>query len=171
MLENLQASELLLPLAIFNLLVLTGMAIAITRFRAKSIPETSIPVIEAEGSEKLSVTRQEAIAEFKHYSFDQIQSLLTQYPTLIKLIELKPDLPAKNLVASLQCLDSLIRTWELEPIGIAWQQVNFDPQLHQPDSTDIKPGDSVYVRFVGYRCGEQILVPAKVSYSLPGGAQ
>ena len=34
---------------------------------------------------------------------------------------------------------------------------------------DIQPEELVYIRFVGYREGEQILCPAKVSRTLPGG--
>jgi hypothetical protein len=34
---------------------------------------------------------------------------------------------------------------------------------------DIQPGEAVYVRFVGYRDGETVLVPAKVSRTLPSG--
>ncbi|MDX1976138.1 MAG: molecular chaperone GrpE [Pseudanabaenaceae cyanobacterium bins.68] len=177
MLENLQASELLLPVALVNLLVLAGIAIAISKFGVKSAspaPDQDTLALRQECLElrqQLATANQEAIAAFRQSSFNQIQSLLTQYPSLIKLVESKPDLPAKNLVASLVGLDNLIQAWELEPIGQPWQQVSFDPQFHQPDSPGIQPGDLVYVRFVGYRHGSQILVPAKVSCSLPGGGR
>jgi hypothetical protein len=41
--------------------------------------------------------------------------------------------------------------------------------LHQPDVEDITEGELVYIRFVGYREGERILAPAKVSRTLPPG--
>lgn len=101
--------------------------------------------------------------------FQQLQTLLTNYPSVQRMTRAKPDLPAKNLVSLFTPLENLTRSWHYEPIGAPWEQVAFDPQLHQPDSSDIAMGESVYVRFVGYRDGDQILCPAKVSRTLPGG--
>jgi molecular chaperone GrpE (heat shock protein) len=103
-------------------------------------------------------------------TFRQLETLLTQYPTIRHMVALKPDLPAKNIIAILASLDNLLTGWDITPIGKVWDAVNYDPQKHQADSPDIQPNETVYVRFVGYQRGDQILVPAKVSRSLPASA-
>ncbi len=101
--------------------------------------------------------------------FSLLQPLLTSYPTIRQIAQRKPDWPAQNVTALFHCLDALLRHWKYEAIGQPLELVPFQPQLHQPDQADIQPGDPVYIRFVGYRQGERILCPAKVSRSLPGG--
>jgi molecular chaperone GrpE (heat shock protein) len=103
--------------------------------------------------------------------FEQIQTLLTQYPSVKKMVESQPDLPARNLVALLTSLENLVKFWEFESIGKPWESVAFDPQLHQGDVGDLQVGESVYVRFVGYKKDDRILIPAKVSRTLPAGAK
>lgn len=103
-------------------------------------------------------------------AFGQVQALLTQYPTVRRMVEGKPDLPAHNVVAMFTTLDNLIQSWGYQAIGSPWESVAYDPQLHQADSSDLQPGESIYIRFVGYRQGNRILVPAKVSRTLPLGA-
>jgi len=95
--------------------------------------------------------------------------LLTNYPAARKMAEAKPDMPAKNLSALFTPLENLLSSWDFQTIGSAWEQTAYNPQLHQPDVEDITEGELVYIRFVGYREGEQILTPAKVSRTLPAG--
>lgn len=105
-----------------------------------------------------------------HYStFQQLQTLLTNYPSVRQLVEFKPELPAKNLISLFTSLDNLIESWGYEPIGKVWEQVSYDPQLHQADTGDLEVGELIYIRFVGYRKGDRILAPAKVSRTLPAG--
>lgn len=101
--------------------------------------------------------------------FGQLQTLLTNYPTARQMAEAKPDLPAKNLAALFTPLENLLQTWNIEAIGSPWQQTPYDPQLHEADSDEMTVGEPVYIRFVGYRQGTQILCPAKVSRTLPAG--
>jgi len=101
--------------------------------------------------------------------FSLLQPLLTSYPTVREIARRKPDWPAQNVTALFRSLDALLQQWGYEAIGSPLESVPFDPQLHQPDQPDIRPGDPVYIRFVGYRRGDYILCPAKVSRSLPGG--
>jgi hypothetical protein len=101
--------------------------------------------------------------------FEQLQTLLVNYPTVTKAALAKPEMPAKNIVPLFTPLGNLLQQWGYEAIGEPWAAVEFDPQWHQPDVPDIQPGEAVYVRFVGYRDGATILVPAKVSRSLPQG--
>lgn len=121
--------------------------------------------------EELQQQKAELTTEFRHSTFEQLQNLLTIYPSVRQLIQMKPDLPAKNLTSVFTPLDNLVKNWSCEPIGQAWEQVPYNPQLHQPDASDIEVGEMVYVRFVGYRDGERILCPAKVSRTLPAGSQ
>lgn len=117
--------------------------------------------------EELQQQRIELTTEFRHSTFQQLQTLLSNYPSVRQLVQVKPDLPAKNLTSLFTSLDNLIESWGYQPIGQALEQVSYNPQLHQPDASDIEVGELVYIRFVGYREGEQILSPAKVSRSLP----
>jgi hypothetical protein len=99
--------------------------------------------------------------------FEQLQTLLVNYPTVAKAALAKPEMPAKNIVPLFTTLGNLLEQWGYVAIGQPWESVVFDPQLHQPDVADIQPGELVYIRFVGYRDGAVILVPAKVSRTLP----
>jgi molecular chaperone GrpE (heat shock protein) len=103
--------------------------------------------------------------------FEQIQTLLTQYPSVRKMVESQPDLPARNIIALLTSLENLVKFWECQSIGKPWEMVPYDPQIHQSDMDDLQTGESVYVRFVGYQKGDRILIPAKVSRTLPAGAK
>ncbi len=103
--------------------------------------------------------------------FEQIQTLLTQYPSVRRMVESQPDLPARNIVALLTSLENLVKFWECQPIGKPWERVEYDPQFHQGDVNDLQVGESVYVRFIGYQKGDRILIPAKVSRTLPAGAK
>jgi molecular chaperone GrpE (heat shock protein) len=111
----------------------------------------------------------ELTTEFRHSTFLQLQTLLTNYPSLRASVKAKPDLPAKNIISLFTSLDNLIETWGYERIGQAWEQVPYNPQLHQADASDIAVEELVYIRFVGYKQGERILCPAKVSRTLPLG--
>jgi molecular chaperone GrpE (heat shock protein) len=111
---------------------------------------------------------QQLKADFQDHTFKQLHSLFTNYPTAKVMAKVKPDLPAKNLVALFKPLDNLLSNWNFHPIGKPWQKVAYNPQLHQPDSQDLKIGELVYIRFIGYRHGDRILSPAKVSRTLPG---
>jgi molecular chaperone GrpE (heat shock protein) len=107
------------------------------------------------------------LIDFRHATFSQLQTLLINYPSVRQMTEAKPDLPAKNLISLFAPLDNILATWGYEPIGCPWEQVQYNPQLHQADSSDIREGELVYIRFIGYREGVRILCPAKVSRKLP----
>lgn len=103
--------------------------------------------------------------------FEQIQTLLTQYPSVRKMVESQPDLPARNIVALLTSLENLVKFWECQAIGKPWEMVEYDPQIHQGDVSDMQVGESVYIRFIGYKKDDRILIPAKVSRTLPANAK
>lgn len=119
--------------------------------------------------EELKQQKSQIGADFRDSTFEQLQTLLTNYPTARQIAQAKPDLPAKNLTSLFTPLDNLVESWGYQRIGSAWEQVSYDPQLHQPDTDEMKEGEQVYVRFVGYRDGDRIVCPAKVSRTLPSG--
>lgn len=119
--------------------------------------------------ESLQQQNIELTTEFQDSTFQQLHTLLTNYPSVRQLVEIKPDLPAKNLISLFTSLDNLIESWGYETIGKVWEQIAYNPQLHQPDVGNIEVGELVYIRFVGYRKGDRILSPAKVSRTLPAG--
>ncbi|VEP15329.1 conserved hypothetical protein [Hyella patelloides LEGE 07179] len=109
----------------------------------------------------------QATKDLKQDFFTKLQTLLANYPTATKMAQHKPDLPAKNLVALFTPLGNLLSDWGYETIGEPWEEVTYNPQLHQADSDDITEGDTVYIRFIGYRYEDNIVCPAKVSRTLP----
>lgn len=110
-------------------------------------------------------------ADLRELTFQQLQTLLTNFPSARKMAEVKPEMPAKNLTALFAPLEGMLSSWGYEAIGQVWESVGYNPEIHQADSDDIETGESVFVRFVGYRAGDRILCPAKVSRTLPGGVQ
>jgi hypothetical protein len=135
---------------------------------------SQIEALRSEGlrlREELQKQKVELTTEFRHSTFEQLQSLLANYPSVRQLVQAKPDLPAKNLISLFTPLDNLIQSWGYEPIGQVWEQVSYNPHLHQPDVGGIEVGELVYIRFIGYRDGDRILCPAKVSRTLPAGSQ
>lgn len=121
--------------------------------------------------EELQQQKTQLTADFQAATFEQLQTLLVSYPSACKMTQVKPDLPARNLVALFTPIEELLHRWEIEPIGVPWQAVAYEPHLHQPDTDDVSVGEWVYIRFVGYRHGDRILCPAKVSRSLPPGVE
>ena len=119
--------------------------------------------------EELQQQKAQLTADFRRATFEQLQTLLTNYPAARKRAEAQPDMPAKNLSALFTPLENLLSSWDFQTIGSVWEQTAYNPQLHQPDVEDITEGELVYIRFVGYREGERILAPAKVSRTLPPG--
>ncbi|ELR97920.1 hypothetical protein, partial [Gloeocapsa sp. PCC 73106] len=119
--------------------------------------------IKQEQSEELFRALQNAEIEFKNNSFAQVKRLLIYYPSAIKIIETKPNIPAKSLISLLNNLDKLLVYWGYQTIGKPGERVKYNPEYHQTDDETIQPGESVYIRFVGYQQETTIVTPAKVS--------
>ena len=58
--------------------------------------------------EDLKQQSQQLKTDFYNETFTQLQSLLTNYPTIKKMALAKPDLPAKNIVSLFTSLDNLM---------------------------------------------------------------
>lgn len=121
--------------------------------------------------DRLQQQSTEITADMRYLTFQQLQSLLTNYPSARQMVQAKPDLPAKNLTSLFTPLENLLESWGYSVIGSAWEQLPYNPQLHQADADDIAEGELVYVRFVGYRNGDRLLCPAKVSRTLPAATK
>ncbi|WP_421654777.1 hypothetical protein [Leptothermofonsia sp. ETS-13] len=135
----------------------------------QELEQQKVQLIEEYTHLQQELQHQQAILanELHQATFKQLQSLLVSYPTAMKIAHARPHLPAKSLAVMFTPLENLLKDWGYETIGPIWSKVVYDPHLHQPDTTDIQPGDWVYIRFVGYRQGETVLCPAKVSRILP----
>lgn len=107
------------------------------------------------------------LQEFRYGVLEKLKPALVQYPTLEKVVQRRSNYPAQQVLALFVSLANLLADWGVTPIGQVWEAVPFDPDLHQPDEAGIQPGETVYIRFVGYCCGEQVWLRAKVSRTLP----
>lgn len=167
-----QFSNLLLSLILF-LIIYVILRILVTEANpplAPSDTEQKIKDLENQCQrlrDELKQQSQQSQDDFKYSTFTQLQTLLCNYRTIKKITAAKPDLPAKNIVSLFTSLDNLIASWGYTPIGETWEQVKYNPQIHQADSDDIQESDLVYIRFIGYRDGDKVLYPAKVSRTLP----
>jgi len=119
--------------------------------------------------DQLAASKAQAEGDLKAETFGTLETLLVNYPSARKMAESRPEMPARNLSALFVPLENLLENWGYEPIGEVWAQTAYDPQVHQADEDDIAEGESIYVRFIGYRDGDTILSPAKVSRTLPPG--
>ncbi len=112
--------------------------------------------------QQLEIQPQYLMQQFQQQTFQQLETLLTQYPTAYYIAQQAPHWSARNLTALFLPLTQLLQQWQIEPIGMIGEQVSFDPQLHESTEA-IALSESVYVRFVGYQTPERILKRAKVS--------
>lgn len=135
---------------------------ALLELETKELREQCLQLREALQNQSVELT-----TDFRYSTFHQLQILLTSYPSLQQLIKAKPNVLAKNLIFLFSPIDNLLEKWGYEKIGQVWEQVAYNPKLHQADASDIEAGEMVYIRFVGYRDREKILCPAKVSRNLP----
>ncbi|WP_069789480.1 helix-turn-helix domain-containing protein [Cyanobacterium sp. IPPAS B-1200] len=94
---------------------------------------------------------------------DTLESLLLQLPTLVKVVEKKPDLPASRLIPLLKPLNNLLSGWDIKAIAPVGAIVKYDPQQHELMATTQEKVEKVEIRYVGYRQKDKLLYRAKVS--------
>jgi transcriptional regulator with XRE-family HTH domain len=114
--------------------------------------------------EKLKQARSDLLQEFQSEVLNTLEPLLLQWPTAAYAAQQNPTAPAVRLIPLLRPLETLLQSWQIEPIGEVGQTVDFDPHLHQWSAVTPAPksGDSVRVSHVGYRQGDRLLYRAKV---------
>lgn len=66
--------------------------------------------------DQLQQQNTELTTDVRDSAFQQLQTLLTNYPSVRQMMQVKPDLPAKNLVSLFTPLDNLLASWRYEPI-------------------------------------------------------
>jgi molecular chaperone GrpE (heat shock protein) len=72
-------------------------------------------------------------------------------------------LPAVKLLPLVKPVTDLLKHWGVEAIASVGEIVPYDPQWHQLMERSAEPGETVKIRYVGYRQGEKLLYRAKVS--------
>ncbi|MFP4254082.1 MAG: helix-turn-helix domain-containing protein [Halothece sp.] len=120
-------------------------------------------LVELFCSETISHPREDALREkFEQESLEMIESWLLQWPTAVSAIAQNPDLPAKRVIKLLNPLEKLIQSWGVSRIGQVGEEVPYDPKQHQLLSGNVTAGETVRVRYVGYKKGDKLLYRAKV---------
>jgi len=109
---------------------------------------------------------QQLTQQFQLETYRCLEPLLTQYPTAHYLATQAPQWSARHLTSLFLPLGQLLQRWHIQPLGTVGTAVPFDPQWHQA-SEGLTPGETVFVRFVGYRRGDTLLHRAKVSRTPP----
>lgn len=115
---------------------------------------------EREAANTLASARQDQARTL----YRTLEPLLTQLPLVRHAVAQGQEVAAHDLLALLGPLDAAIVALGLAPIGAVGETPPFDPQLHQmargaaPD-----PGETVTVKHVGFRLGDEILRRARVS--------
>ncbi|MGY6530826.1 MAG: helix-turn-helix domain-containing protein [Cyanobacterium sp.] len=107
--------------------------------------------------------RGEITQEVQQGVMDILESLLLQMPTMIKVVEKKPDLPASRLIPLLKPLNNLLSSWDIRAIAPVGAIVKYDPQQHELMSATEEKVEKVEIRYVGYRQKDKLLYRAKVS--------
>lgn len=103
------------------------------------------------------------LEQWQRTSLQILEPWLLQWPTAVYAVQANETLPATRLLPLVAPINRLIESWEVSPIGQVGQQAIYDPQLHQPMSGPIQPGDPVRIRYVGYRHADRLLHRAKAS--------
>jgi molecular chaperone GrpE (heat shock protein)/DNA-binding Xre family transcriptional regulator len=113
---------------------------------------------------QMEVSRQEAQQEFILSNLQVLESLLLQFPTAAQKAQENPQLAAVKILPLVQKpLENLLNAWGVEAIAPVGAEIPYDPQWHQLLEGTAQPGESVKVRYTGYRKGEKLLYRAKVS--------
>lgn len=106
----------------------------------------------------------------------RLAPLLSQLATMQALAQGERPVRAEDVLKLFGKVEQVLAQAGLERIGTVGARSAFDTRVHQRLSgADVRDGDAVTVRFVGYRLGESILLKAMVSRIgadvLPGETQ
>ncbi len=101
--------------------------------------------------------------EFQQSSLQILESWLLQWPTAAHKAQENPQLPAVRLLPLLRPMEQLLQQWGIEAIAPVGAELPYNPQLHQLMEGTAQPGETVKVRYTGYRQGDKLLYRAKVS--------
>jgi molecular chaperone GrpE (heat shock protein) len=112
---------------------------------------------------QLSEQRDLLLQEFQQSSLQTIEPWLLQWSAAAYAAEQDPQFPAAKLLPLVRSMESLLQNWGVTAIGSVGETMTYDPQQHQLIEGQANPGESVQVRYAGYRQGDKLLHRAKVS--------
>lgn len=106
---------------------------------------------------------QEITEQVQQSVIEILESLLLQLPTMVKVVEKNPQLPASRLIPLLKPLNKLLSHWDIKAIAPVGAIVRYDAQQHQLMSETDETSELVEIRYVGYRQKDKLLYRARVS--------
>jgi transcriptional regulator with XRE-family HTH domain len=112
---------------------------------------------------KLAEQERALKAEFQKNSLEMLESWLVQWPTAATAAKGNAELPATRLLPLVKPVEKMIAQWGVEMIGSIGEEIAYDPQYHELMEGSATAGDTVKVRYVGYRQDDRLLHRMKVS--------
>jgi len=106
--------------------------------------------------------RESLLLEFQLSSVQIIESWMLQWPTAASKAQENHHLPAQKLLPLLRPVEQLLQHWGIESIAPVGAELPYNPQHHQLIEGIAQPGETVKVRYTGYRQGDKLLYRAKV---------
>ena len=119
---------------------------------------------------QLDTQRQELCQEFQQSSLQVMESWLLQWPTAAQKARENQHLAAVKLLPLLRPIEQLLQQWGVEAIAPVGAELPYEPQLHQLMEGTAQPGETVKVRYTGYRQADKLLYRAKVSPISPASS-
>ena len=113
--------------------------------------------------QQLHEQRETLMQEFQQSSLQVIESWLLQWPTAAYAAQQNQQLQAVRLLPLVRPLEQLLQEWGVEAIASVGSEIPYDPHLHQLMEGTAQPGETVRVRYIGYRQAEKLLYRVKVS--------
>jgi DNA-binding Xre family transcriptional regulator len=111
----------------------------------------------------LDSQRESLMQEFQLSSLQILESWMLQWPTAASKAQENQTLPAVKLLPLLRPVEQLLQQWGVESIAPVGAEIPYDPQQHQLLEGTAQPGETVKVRYAGYKQGDKLLYRAKVS--------
>ncbi|MCU0547609.1 MAG: helix-turn-helix domain-containing protein [Oscillatoriaceae cyanobacterium Prado104] len=112
---------------------------------------------------ELARQRESLMQEFQLASLQTLESWMLQWPTAANAAQNNETLPAVKLLPLLRPIEQLLQQWGIESIAPVGTEIPYDPQQHQLLEGTAQPGETVKVRYAGYKQGDKLLYRAKVS--------
>ena len=106
--------------------------------------------------------RDSLLQEFERGSLEVLEPWLLQWPRVVDKVQQNPKLPAIKLLPLLRPIERLMQQWGVEAIAPVGSEVPYNPQMHQLLEGTAKTGETVVVRYTGYRYRGQLLHRAQV---------
>ena len=113
--------------------------------------------------QQLEQQKKSLTQEFQQESLQILESWLLQWPTAIAIVQKNPKLPAERILPLMKPIEQLLQKWGLQKIAVVGEEVPYNPRQHELIKGISEIGESVRVRYVGYKQGDKLLYRAKVS--------